>query len=59
MQVDTEDMCHTPLPTPKDIITEFRNQIHLSKRGLDLVFELYKDAFDKNTQVSRVLRTFF
>jgi hypothetical protein len=44
--------------TARDVIVEFQNQAWLSKRGLEFIFELYKEAFNLNTPVSIALGRF-
>ncbi len=49
------DTINTPNPTTRDTIAEFQNQTRLSRRGSELIFELYKNPFNSTTQVSTAL----
>jgi hypothetical protein len=52
--VDSDNTFNTQNLTTRDIITEFQKQTRLSRRGLEFIFELYKNAFNSNIQVSKL-----
>ncbi len=44
--------------TSKEMFIEFQNHLKLGERGLDFVFQLYKEVLDSNAQVSRLNTAF-
>jgi hypothetical protein len=54
---DSNNTSNTQNLTTRDIMVELENQIRLSRRGSEFIFQLYENPFNSNTQVSIVLTT--
>jgi hypothetical protein len=53
--LDSDHTSNTENLTARETIAEFQNQTRLSRRGSELIFELYKNPFNSTTQVSTAL----